>query len=331
MIITYKREITEADKAKQGIGQRFITMEAMDHDFGRIGGLVPPTDLKLAKRKNRICQVFWSEPYKMPFDTARWSVGYQFELTIPLCALSLAILKEHGQEVVMYTDTVGEHTLCDLGYDRIYNIFDPVKVNTNFWAAGKIIAMQNEPLDSLQIDTDIFVYNGEILDKAFFEPVVGSHAEDTTRYKPVLDFGVGVFDHLKGKETEWSTNCGFLKCHDISKKLRFISAYWEGTRTKIVLDALDGFTKSGKGAFCADLLIEQFNFHNICNPMHLVKIPPLASEFQDFCHLISFEKYMKVPLVMDILKEYFPKYYQAVLDAWKKNDFGLMMEDQLYT
>jgi hypothetical protein len=43
---------------------------------------------------------------------------------LALSALSLACLKAHGQEVVLYTDTKGKELLQDLGYDRIYTIFD---------------------------------------------------------------------------------------------------------------------------------------------------------------------------------------------------------------
>ena len=328
MKIVYKKEITEADK--QAKDAKYISLDIIDVNFGRIGDLgLLPDRLILPEHRSRICQVFWSKPYKMAFQDARWKISNQFELTLPLCALSLAMLKEMGQDVVMYTDTIGQGLLQGLGYDRIYNIFDNMQVPNDFWACGKIMALQNEPLDSLLMDTDIFLYDGKILDKAYKLEVVGSHTEPTDLYVGLLKLGGMLFEHLRG-DLSRSTNTGFLKVANLHKKLKFISAYWAGLKRLSDRQLLQKFKDEGKGAYCADLLLEQFNFHKLCQPDPLIDLPQAQEEARGFVHLITFEKYLKVPLVLDILLERYPKYYKRVIEKWNELGFSVQVEDKVY-
>ncbi len=306
---------------------RYINKDSIHQNFGRLGNVENIKINKLPKAKNRFAHVFWSKPTLLNFKQARWNVGNQYELTLALSALSLACLKAMGQEVVLYTDTKGAELLKDLGYNRIYNIFDNLNVPNDFWAAGKIMALQNEPLDSCIIDNDLFLYDGELVDKLSENSIICSHLESTAAYKQIIELGQNAFSHLKGAN-EYSSNTGFLKVEEFRLKQMFISAYFSCMKALNKPDLLAKLKDIGKGAFCVDLLCEQFNFHKICKPKHLVKVPADNTQVKGFTHLISFEKYLKIPLVLDILKKDFPDYYQKVMSKWAELNFSVEVEDK---
>lgn len=250
---------------------RYIDKAAINNNFGGIGDLNFLQITNLATTKNRFAHVLWTKPMLQDFKEARWNIGNQFEQSLALSALSLACLKAHDQEVVLYTDTKGKELCKDLGYDRIYTIFDNITIPNDFWAAGKIIALQNEPLDSILIDNDLFLYDGALIDKLAEEKIFASHREYTDKYKQILEIGQNHFAHLKGAN-EYSSNTGILKCPDLKLKTMFIQAYFNTIKALNNPQTLTSFKNIGHGAFCPDLLAEQFNYHKICKPNHLIKL-----------------------------------------------------------
>lgn len=320
-------KIIFSDKIKNNFDKdvRYIQKTTMNENFGGIGDLNNLKIINPAKTKNRFAHVFWSKPTLQDFKEARWNIGNQYEQTLALSALSLACLKAHGQEVVLYTDTKGKELLQDLGYDRIYTIFDDLQIKNDFWAAGKIVALQNEPLDSILIDNDLFLYDGALIDKISEMNVVGSHLEKTQQYKQIVQIGQNLFPHLNGAN-EYSTNTGILKCFDLRKKTMFIQAYFNTIKALNNQSTLELFKTVGKGAFCPDLLAEQFNYHKICKPKHIIESFNNNKEVKGFVHLLSFEKYVKMPLILDILKDQFPDYYNIVINKWNELNFSIIVE-----
>lgn len=304
---------------------RYITKEVMTKNFGGIGNLDSVQITNLAKTKNRFAHVLWTKPMLLDFTEARWNIGNQFEQSLALSALSLACLKAHGQEVVLYTDSKGKELCKDLPYDRVYTIFDNLNVPNDFWAAGKIMALQNEPLDSIIIDNDLFLYDGELIDKLSEEKVFCSHIEKTGKYKPMIELGQKHFPHLSGAN-EYSSNTGILKCPDVRLKTMFTQAYFSTMKALNNKEVLEYFKSIGKGAFCPDLLAEQFNYHKICKPARLVALPENHKDFVGFTHLLAFEKYLNMPLILDILKEQFSDYYEIVINKWNELNFSVEIE-----
>ena len=74
-------------------------------------------------------------------------------------ALSLAYLRRLGVETVLHTDTLGASLLGHLPYDAINLTLNevPNDIHPRFWAAGKIWALQAEPVGSIHIDGDVFI------------------------------------------------------------------------------------------------------------------------------------------------------------------------------
>ena len=330
MRIWYKpmNQITEADKQTPGL--RCISSEGIEGNFGRIGSFeYLPDKIIQPQTKNRVAHVLWSRPAKLDFKESRWNIGNQFELSLPLTVLSLALLKEMNQDVVLYTDNDGAKLLQGLDYDKVYNVLDNINIHNDFWAAGKIIALDNEPLDSILIDTDLFLYDGRILDKANSLKVCGSHREKTDRYIEMLKYGMDKMSWLRG-DCQESTNVGILKIEDMRLKKIFIQAYWQGLQIFSNKNVLSEFKKQGHGAYCIDLLIEQFNFHKMCKPEILIDLPEEQKDTQGIVHLISFEKYMKIPVVLDILKSRYPEYYKKVISKWNELNFYVQIDDYKY-
>lgn len=304
---------------------RYIDKKAMLNNFGGIGNLDNLQIINPAKTKNRFAHVLWTKPMLLDFKEARWNIGNQFEQSLALSALSLACLKAHNQEVVLYTDELGKDLCKDLGYDRIYTIFDNLQISNDFWAAGKIVALQNEPLDSILIDNDLFLYDGQLIDKLAEEKVFCSHREKTKNYTKVLNLEQQYFKHLEGP-CEYSSNTGILKCPDVRLKTMFIQAYFQTVKTFSNPQTLQYFKKAGKGAYCPDLLAEQFNYHKICRPNALVQMPEHTEDLQGFVHLLSFEKYLKMPMILNILQQQFPEYYEKTIKKWEALNFSIIEE-----
>lgn len=279
-----------------------------------------PKTMNKPKHKNRVAQILWSKPAKEHFKTARWNIGNQLELTLPLASLSLAMLKELGQEVVLYTDTDGVKLLGNLPYDRVYNIFDKLNVKNDFWACGKIIALENEPLDSVLVDTDIFVYDGAILDKAFENDVIGSHEENTIAYRELVKFAQSNFPHLRGNQKK-STNTGFMKIAEMHTKQNFIQTYWKVVKKFSDQKLLDDLETLGQGAYCPDLIAEQLNFHRLCKPKKLIELEDDWRNAKGFVHPLSMTKYIIIPEVLEILKTKYPDYYKMTLEIWERHNF----------
>ncbi len=301
--------------------ERNISTDAIKSDFGGIGKLENVSFRNKAKTKNRFAHVFWSKPSMLSVEEARWNIGNQYELTLPLAMLSLALLKQHNQEVVLYTDKKGKELLGDLGYDKVYEVLEDITISKDFWACGKIIALKNEPLDSTIIDTDLFLYDGNLIDKLSLLDVAGSHEENTNSYIQLLQWGASLMN-LKG-DNSTSTNTGLLKINDIKKKFPFTQKYLRFVNQHGHGYDLERMIRLGGGAYCPDLLCEQYNFHKTCSPEHLIEVSEDREKDYGLTHLISFEKYLKIPYVIEILKEKYPTYHQTLIKIWEDLNFSV--------
>lgn len=138
--------------------------------------------------------------------------------------------------------------------------------------------------------------------------------------------GQQYFNHLSGP-CDYSSNTGILKCPDLRLKTMFIQGYFSAVKTFSNPEALHYFKTVGQGAYCPDLLAEQFNYHKICRPTALVQLPDESENLQGFVHLLSFEKYLKMPIILNVLKTQFPEYYTKTMNKWKELDFSIAIEE----
>ena len=105
-------------------------------------------------------------------------------------ALSCLSLKEHYDEVVLYTDSEGSRVLIDnlqLPYSRVVVAYDNLRCQPLHWAFSKIktYSMQDEPF--LHIDGDIYLPN-PLPDKIMKSALVAQNREyGTVYYKSMMD------------------------------------------------------------------------------------------------------------------------------------------------
>lgn len=322
MKIVYTSDMSKSSSSET----RKIDIRLLQSNFGRIGEIDKVAIKRTNCTRQRFAHVLWTKPMFKSVKDIRWHIGNQYELTLLISAISLACLKALGQEVVLYTDTKGKELLDCLPYDRCYNIFDNLNINSEFWAAGKIMALQNEPLDSCIIDNDLFLYDGRLIDKLSKIDVAASHQESTSAYVKLIDAGKRMFNHLDG-DSNYSANTGILKVNDFRRKQMFISAYYNCMRRLNNPELLNSIKAAGNGAYCIDLLCEQYNYYTICKPEYLVNVPDDMTKVNGFTHLLSSEKYVKAPLLLDILKRMNPDYYERVLNRWSELDFSIEVQE----
>jgi len=325
MRILFKEEITEADKKLEDA--RCISLAATRENFGSIGTMDKIQKPKTPITTNRFVHVFWSKPALQAHEDVRWHVGNQYEFTLALSALSLALLKDMYQEVVLYTDSKGEELLGHLPYDKIYNIFDEFNPPMDFWASGKIEALRHEPLDSIMIDNDLFLYDRNVVDRCNMMPIVGSHEENTQVYRNMIEKVRGFLPGLNGiLDTHKSTNCGIMKVEKTQVKDRFVLAYFKAVKLLSDSQTLQALKTLGQGAYCPDLVAEQFNYHVLCKPKHLLELPKYQKDVEGMTHLISFEKYLKMPYVLNTLYCLYPDYFEWVTQKWAEINFFVRVE-----
>lgn len=82
-------------------------------------------------------------------------------------ALSVAYLKRLNQQIVLHTDELGKALLGFLPYDEIHTTLNEIDENYSprFWAFGKMMTIEREPLNSIHIDGDVFIKQPEVIDK----------------------------------------------------------------------------------------------------------------------------------------------------------------------
>jgi len=318
---------TELTDKKSTEDTQYIDINTFGKNFGRIGSF-ELNEFKKAETVGEFYHTLWTKPLREDKENSRWFFPFQYYLTLPLAALSLALLKKHGQRVVLYTDIDGKELLSTLPYDKIYNTFDNFNYSLDFWAAGKMLALQNSTLDMTQIDTDLFIYDGRVIDKCNTTNIICSHYEKTDAYNDLLIFAVDKFQPLQGGSQNESANAGLIKINDIELRTRFLGWYWQVSQWLInnpsALARLKEFTYN---MLPLDLVTEQYSFYRLCNPTAMIEVnQENGANTVGIVHPVGFEKYIQIPKVLNILETEFLDYYQTVMDIWSKLDFQVSTE-----
>lgn len=178
----------------------------------------------------KIIQTFWTAGQ----DPLKHSFGWTHpEYNLMSWALSCLSLREHYDEVELYTDSAGYHILIEvlqLPYTKTHVIFDDFQCLPHHWALSKIktYSLQTEPF--LHIDGDIYLPR-PLPERVLNAPLVAQNREVGTKYyRQMMDEGVLKFPSIKLPEyiekglrenSIASYNMGFFGGTDIS----FIQKY----------------------------------------------------------------------------------------------------------
>ena len=129
----------------------------------------------------RIVQTFWTAGQ----DPLKHAFGWLHpEYNLMSWALSCLSLREHYDEVALYTDSEGKRILIDklhLPYTEVNVVFDDFPCLPQHWALSKIktYSLQTKPF--LHVDGDVYVPH-PILEDIFHAPLVAQNREIGTRY-----------------------------------------------------------------------------------------------------------------------------------------------------
>ena len=179
----------------------------------------------------RIVQTFWSAG-RNPLE---YSFGWlRPEYNLMSWALSLLSLREHYDEVALYTDEQGKHVLIDLlhlPYTEVHVVYDETLCLPQHWSYAKIKTYSLQTKPCLHIDGDIFL-SKPIAEDIVHAPLIAQSKEIGTEYyrhmmdrilqESALQLPKYVEDGLK-EESIASYNMGLFGGNDMD----FIHAYSE--------------------------------------------------------------------------------------------------------
>jgi len=280
-------------------------------------------------KKLRIAHSVWTKPML----GRRWNIDGQLANNLWLFANSVANVKKFGHEIVLHTDKLGKELYGWLPYDEIHLTLDNHNVHERFWASGKILAQEAEPLHSVHIDGDVFLQKQEVWDLIADQKsdlIVQMIERDNTVASANSCYGINlnlVLSALNLNVPEGfnryqnsALNCGLVKFNNQKLKDRYIAGY------KKMLEICSNephFIKriAGDNNLCPDLVMEQWWLKSVaCYYGYKVKtvLPEWDENFQSeskrigYCHVVGAEKYEKISLVKDGLWRINPELYKKV-------------------
>lgn len=184
-------------------------------------------------------------------------------------SLSVACAKASGARIVLHADSLGAALLGHLPYDEIHLTLDamPRGLHPRFWAAGKMWALEAEPLGSVHIDGDVLIKRpGLLADIEDSEwDFIAQHYESSEWYEkecvlfdrhPGVCLSRGIDPHRHG-----AYNTGVIGFRDAALKARYINSYKE---IALELSRLEGPLLDTSPGLTPDVIVEQRHAHQLC-------------------------------------------------------------------
>jgi len=249
----------------------------------------------------KIIQTFWTagqDPLKHGFGWAHP------EYNLMSWALSCLSLREHYDEVELYTDSAGYHILIEvlqLPYSKTHVIFDDFQCLPHHWALSKIktYSLQTEPF--LHIDGDIYLPR-PLPEKVLNAPLVAQNREiGTIYYRRMMD--EGVLNHpdmvfptylekgLKEKSIA-SYNMGVFGGNDIDSIKKYCNEVFHFLETNKMNDTSVAHSHVGCNVLFEQILFATWAEHNNHKVKNVIEhgINDNGYTFNDFCNLQLFKQ-----------------------------------------
>ena len=250
---------------------------------------------------------------------------YRLVGSIIYSAMSVCWVQYHGHDIILHTDSKGKDLLDFIPYNEIHTTRDdiPKDIHPAFFAAGKMYAMSNEPLNSIHIDNDVFLKKPivyDLIENSKYELLI-QQTEDGEIYdefaghiyKKDPDFfnqqGLDINDHR-------AYNTGILNFRSQSLKDEFIEKYKKIVRhySKICDNELSTSKKC-----IPDLFAEQMNIYQTSKNYNVLGLLD-GTQIDDFAydigyqHVLTYVKFTKMDMVMDMLSKINPDMYNKTLE-----------------
>ena len=215
----------------------------------------------------RIYHTLWTKPL----------LPERVEVTRLCYAISFHFAKQMNAQVVLHTDDCGKQLLAHIPYDEVITDLNHIPENiSRFWAYGKLVATQNEPLCSVHIDGDVFLKNPKLKDY-FCHPhdlLVQSEENDKWRTDYTYELtqtAIGITDlpHNLSLFYPLAYNCGVTQFCNNQLKQTYLDAYFrtvqqslnDPTYSKRVEKILNKYPN--KGSIIPDIVPEQQFLHQL--------------------------------------------------------------------
>lgn len=233
----------------------------------------------------------------------------QIEMSLYMYALSVVYAKKHNLRITCHCDSFIYPYLKVLPYDEIYVDLDDLESKMAgdpvfMWAAGKAVALENEPLGTIHIDGDVFIKGEKCVKELNFDDydMICSHIEESEykEQKYLADYIPTV-----NMDYEFAANVGVIGFNNEEARKNYITHY-NYYRDNLVFD-----TKGDKNA-SADLILEQLYLYQLSKKYSLKSL--IGSQEKDstidiqnrctemgFEHLIGRVKF--TPIIFKMVKK----------------------------
>lgn len=260
----------------------------------------------------RIVQTFWSGNRSLTYDGFGWSLP---ENHLMSWALSCISLRNHYENVVLYTDSEGYKILIEklkLPYSDVKILYDKIVCPPSHWAYTKLLtySYQNEPF--LHVDGDVYLAKS-FPSFIFDASLVAQNREISTEYygsmvKDFLNHNFNLPDWfqcaLQNRPVD-SYNAGVLGGGDLS----FIQEYCDTAFRLLADNKLLDDMKQGV-SINNNIIFEQILFASLAKLKNKVvttvidhPINDNGYSFDEFCNLFNFQN----------------QYYFHIIGGHKKN------------
>ena len=238
----------------------------------------------------------------------------QIPSTLLFTAIGVVAAKKLGIEIVLHTDDYGAKLFEDIPYDEVYLTLNGHNIHHQFWASGKMVALEKEPLGACHLDNDAWIKRNpckHLILSATSDLVAQSIENSMNVYKSTTAF---VFDNVddksfldfnKIKHPFKAYNCGVVKINNQKLKDQYLDAYWRVTH-QLDKSKPEGFEHK----YCIpDLVAEQWVLYQLCDQFGYSGTALIAGNEQEnakkigYTHLISEEKYRIDDKLKNILLE----------------------------
>lgn len=252
---------------------------------------------------SRVFHSFWSKPLLQ--KRFGQSVQKQLESTLLFTTIGVIAAKRLGMEIVLHTDDYGAKLFRHIPYDEVYLTLNGHDINAQFWASGKMIALEHEPLGSCHLDLDAWIKGAKCRDIVFgstADLVVQSKEDAFGVYDPnkrfVFDQGrvdiSGYLDVKQARRSSEAYNCGLVRLNNQRLKDKWLQLYWKITHELDRKRPPDLHEK-----YCIpDLVAEQWALFHLCKQQGF-RVQCICDGFNQhqqaheigYAHLISEHKY----------------------------------------
>lgn len=247
----------------------------------------------------RMIQTFWTagqDPLKYAFG---WT---QPEYNLMSWALSCCSLREHYDDVELYTDSAGYHILIEelkLPYTKVHVIFDNFDCLSQHWALAKIktYSLQTEPF--IHVDGDVYLSKPIPREVEEVSLVVQNKERSTDYYKNMVERILNVKTLYIDNKVLSQIKKGIIPSYNMGifggRDLDFIHEYCNKVFEFIDVNQMND-VNNVNSSVCCNIFFEQIYlaiYSKLMNKPIVSLIPNLIDDngymYNDFCNLKDYE------------------------------------------